>query len=99
MKQIDWHNDTITGSKNIMSYFGFLFRLGLYETIDLHLRYIDLTACSLALVTALRINFQKHRAGMLSEWRYARDRIYIELRNRGEDANSILHGLYGKDWK
>ena len=99
MKQINLHNDTITGSSEIMKYFGFLYKVGLYETIDLHLRYIDLTACSLALVTALRINVQQQRAGMLSEWKYTRDRIHTELKNRGEDADRVLHGLYKKDWK
>ncbi len=99
MKQVDWYDDTVKGSMEIMKYFGFLHRIGLHETIDLHLRFIDLNSSSLALVTALRINVQMHRAGMLSEWRYARDRIHDELISRGENADTILHGLYSKDWK
>lgn len=99
MTKIDWHDDTTTGAAAVMSHFGTLARLGLFETIDLQLRFIDLTACTLLLLTALRINFQRYRrTRLLTEWELARDRIYIEVKNRGEDADRELHGLYPKDW-
>ncbi len=99
MIKIDWHNDADSEIQAVMGHFGTLSRLGLYETIDLQLRFIDLTACAVLLLTALRINFQRQRAGtILTEWESARDRIRDELVNRGEDAKKILHGLYPEDW-
>ena len=98
MIKIDWHNDTSSEITNVMRHFGTLSRLGFYETIDLQLRFIDLTACDVLLVTALRINWQRQKAGILSEWEFARDCIHSELVSRGEDGNSILHGLYPEDW-
>lgn len=96
MNEIDWQGESVKSCKLLLENLHMHFRFGNYDTVDVMLYNINLDASPLMFIGMLRytVNVYKHSM-RLPSWPIARDKVYAELRRRGESKKQVKRELEG----
>lgn len=94
MNKINWLGEETKDCSDMLGYILWHGQFGHYDKIDIMLYTINCNASVLMMVGFLRYTVMMHsHTKRLPSWPLARDKVYRELINRGEDADSEMIGL------